>query len=49
MNRLRRKVDNCVGVHELVSNIDKLETHILISIKYNIKEQGKWLTVYTVP
>jgi hypothetical protein len=39
-------MDNCVGVQDLVSNVDKLETLILMSIKHNIKEQGKWLTVY---
>ena len=41
-------MDNCVGVQELVSNVDKLETLILISIKQNIMEQGKWLTFYKV-
>jgi len=46
MNRLRRMMDNCVGVQELVSNVDKTETLILISFTHHIKEQGKWLTVY---
>jgi hypothetical protein len=39
-------MDNCVGVQELVSNVDKLETLFLISIKHNKKKQGKWLSVY---
>jgi hypothetical protein len=45
INRLIRMMDNCVGVQELVSDVDKLETLILISIKRNIKEQGKWFSI----
>jgi hypothetical protein len=41
-------MDNSFGVQELVSDVDKLETLILISIKRNIKEQGKWMSVYKV-
>jgi len=41
-------IDNCVGVQKLVSNVDKLEILILLSINRNIKEQGKWLSVYKV-
>jgi len=48
MNRLRRMMDTCVCVQELVSNIDKTETLILISIKHNMKEEENCLTVYKV-